>query len=228
MIRVLKSLFFLMAAVIVSSCAFFESEVVQKDPPKTEPTKKVMPPPAPKHELGSIWSEGSKWNELYSGYTGGRSVGDVIFVKPGEAFKGLIAPRGDRPGSPPIEYPGSANSHDSNLVVVSIKDVLSPGIYVISGDQQLKVRGHDEKISLSGKIRERDIGADDSAPSDAVFDMNLEVNGSDVDTENMKTSVSEKGPTKDPTGEPNAGNKPPNPQNEKDKGSETGSKVSGA
>jgi flagellar basal body L-ring protein FlgH len=182
---------FVIAVVSLSSCSIFGGEKTAEvvPPPKPE-DKKVEAPPAPKIKMepGSIWSETSRWNELFT-ESNSRNIGDVVFIKPSDQFKALLSGKPDRITQSASDYVNAA-ARESNQIVVRIKEILPQGVYIVEGDQTLKVRGRVQKISVAGKIRERDIATDDTAPSEAIFDMNLEVNGQDPDATTERTVAS--------------------------------------
>ena len=147
------------------------------------PKSAVVPPPAPTlapvlHEPGAIWSENSKWNDLYAGNSG-RGPGDLILVKPTDSFKLAIASRIGKGAATP-EGPSVLGKENSYLVV-AIKEVLPRNTYSITAHQMLKSGSKEHELMLQGKLREQDIGTDDSVSSDLIFDMALDVKGNEPD-----------------------------------------------
>lgn len=151
-----------------------KEDVVQNAPPKVE----VVTAPI-KREPGSLWSENSRWNEIYS-LPSTRSVGDVVFIKPTEAFKRVLVSRLQSPS------PGDAKKTTTDIVkaepqidlenvtfAATIKEVQRRGIYRVSSEQRFTLGQKEKKLLLEGNIRERDIGSDDMVGSDLFYSVNL-------------------------------------------------------
>jgi len=147
-------------------------EVTAEAPKVTLPPS---PPPRPR-ELGSIWSESSRWNVIYSP-PAGRNVGEIIFIRPSDSLKLSVASKGDKLPNPDPNLTTKENTH----IVAIIRDVLPRGVYAIDAKQALKVGLRDYDVSIEGKVREQDISNDDSTNSDSVFDLKLAVANTVVD-----------------------------------------------
>lgn len=216
----MKKNIFLIALGFAISCSTPPPVAPVVEAPKQE-TKKVEapPPPAPPaREIGSLWSEESRWNSFYSS-NATRSVGDVVFIKPSDNLRMLMAGKVEK-----VNSAGDTNvsaPHETPVFLVSIREVLPEGVYNVHGEQKIKVRGREQQVMIQGKIRERDISADDSASSEYLFDMNLEIHGQDAD--------SEKAPAKDVKPQKDSSAKEKNKESQQaDSDSDKQSKVSTA
>lgn len=168
-----------MAALNLSGCAGWfnakhEDEKVTSAPPAKVETRMVAREVPPvKRELGSIWNDNSSWNVLYSPPLQ-RMVGDVVILKPTDNFRFTVASRTSG-GASWDSVQG--NNRESSQIVAVIKEILPRQVYRVEAKQAVKVGVKDHEIELHAKIREQDIGNDDSGSTDSIFDMELAVKG---------------------------------------------------
>ncbi len=177
----------------LSGCAgwFHPREIAIAAPVKAVPLPPQEPPKA--QNIGSIWSEGSKWNDLYSGKES-REIGDLILLNPTDGFRIAVAERKHQSAVQVTSY-DRENSH----IVGRIKQVLSRGVYSVEGHQGLTVGGRYYEVRLSGKVREQDIAPDDTASTDSLFELSFLVDSdtSDPDAHLAKSEVSGKSKSND-------------------------------
>ncbi|MSP19360.1 MAG: hypothetical protein EXR74_07295 [Bdellovibrionales bacterium] len=152
---------------------------------------------AAKREPGSLWSEDSRWNSIYNA-SGGRLVGDTISIKVNEPFKDRISmamnqnrrpeatktatdPKADSKADPKAESrePASASQatakkEDTALVEATILEVLPNGSYRVGVNRAFKVGREQPYVVMEAIIKEKEIGSDDSASSDALMNLKLE------------------------------------------------------
>lgn len=154
-----------------------KEDVVKQEPPTVEGVASPI-----KREPGSLWSENSRWNEIYS-LPSTRSVGDVVFIKPTEAFKRVLVSK--------LQSPSAEDKNSEKAITdkrekaepqidlenvtfaATVKEVLPRGIYRVSSEQRFKVGQNEKKLVLEGNLRERDIGSDDMVGSDLFYSVNL-------------------------------------------------------
>ncbi len=156
---------------------------------------------AAKREPGSLWSEDSRWNSIYNA-SGGRLVGDTISIKVNEPFKDRISmamnqnrrpeatktatdskadSKADPKADPKAESrePASASQatakkEDTALVEATILEVLPNGAYRVGVNRAFKVGREQPYVVMEAIIKEKEIGSDDSASSDALMNLKLE------------------------------------------------------
>jgi len=152
---------------------------------------------AAKREPGSLWSEDSRWNSIYNA-SGGRLVGDTISIKVNEPFKDRISmamnqnrrpeatktatdSKADPKADPKTESrePASASQatakkEDTALVEATILEVLPNGAYRVGVNRAFKVGREQPYVVMEAIIKEKEIGSDDSASSDALMNLKLE------------------------------------------------------
>lgn len=158
----------------LSGCAsWFRSAAREVAALPAAPEKKeviVQAPPPASREPGSIWSDTSQWNVLYSPPLQ-RTVGDVVTLKPTDNFRLTVAHRaGNGPGWEQVQ-----SGRENSQILAVIKEVLPRQIYRIEAKQSVKVGTKDHDIELAGKIREQDISSDDTGTTDHVFELDLKV-----------------------------------------------------
>lgn len=164
------------------------------------PKKKAEPElPKPRtRELGSLWSDDSRWNDVYADAPS-RLVGDVVTVKLTEPMKARILQKAEAPmlaaqkekekkeadpkapatqaaAAPAPVAPGKVAQIDAPpLMRATIQEILPRGIYVISGMETVKVKDMEPTIKLTGRVRDRDLDAEDAVSSDAIQNLDLQV-----------------------------------------------------
>lgn len=142
-----------------------------KQPDPTTPGEKIAPEPEPTREPGSLWSERSSWNRIFS-YRTFRKAGDTVTIRPTETLRGKISERlfetleSDRQLS---------TSFDDKQMVATIRDVSADGLYKIVANQVVRVGQQYQEVNVEGKVREKDISPDDSVLSDFIHEMKLEL-----------------------------------------------------
>lgn len=170
----MKRIFIFSAIFLLSGCAsWFRSEVRQvasvlNTNKESTPAPIQMAPPV-QREPGSIWSEASQWNVIYSPPLQ-RMVGDVITLKPTDNFRMTVAQRSGV-GNNWEASQGRENSH----IIAVIREVLPRQVYRVEAKQSIKVGTRDHEIELLAKIREQDISNDDGGVTDSLFDIDLKV-----------------------------------------------------
>jgi flagellar basal body L-ring protein FlgH len=170
---------------VLSGCAWFhpfDNEAVN-EPVKPKPVAK--PEPKSDKQLGSLWSESSKWNEFYARRTD-RAAGDLVILYPSDGFRINVA---NRAGHAEVEV--TRADRENNHIIAKITEVLPQHVYAITAKQTLKVGNRVHPIEFTGNIREQDIGPDDSASTDLIFNSNLVV---ESDTPSQGTTIKPKGP----------------------------------
>jgi flagellar basal body L-ring protein FlgH len=152
------------------SCAnFFRPVDTQLAPPPAPVAETKVVPPAPKRELGSLWTEESRWNDFYS-HKKERAVGDIIILHPSDAFRLSVAQQAGHQG---VEI--SSADRQNAYVIAKVTSVLPQGVYALAAAQSLKIGVRNHDIKFEGKLRESDIAPDDSSSTDMVFESNLKV-----------------------------------------------------
>lgn len=107
-------------------------------------------------------------------------VGTVAGVIPiaGAAAGGLIGALGQR------KYEGNgATERNSALqarIVARVVEVYPNGDLRIQAQKMVKINKENEMMTLSGVVRTRDVGSDNSVPTTAIGDLSVELNGKGV------------------------------------------------
>jgi flagellar basal body L-ring protein FlgH len=176
--------FLLMAALAMGAlagCAALEEAPVVV--PK--PVVTVKKPAA--RELGSLWSEDSMWNHVYTA-AAARVVGDIVSIRLDEAFqkrllrlkpesgnRSTASETGSAPGASGAVDP-NAGATTSELVLRGTIDEVGPrGIYKISATDTLRMGNWEPYIVIKGRVRDRDINVADEVQVANVVDLGLEV-----------------------------------------------------
>lgn len=189
----------LFSIVVMPGCAWFGTKSTPAEEMNIAPKvahKYEVPKPA-KREPGSLWSEDSRWNNIYSS-ANARLVGDVINLKVNEPLKDRISmamnqnrrvenpkntgdakadAKNDSKGE--SREPASVNSatakkDDTSAVEATILEVLPNGAYRVGVNRAFKVGKEQPYVVMEGVIREREIASDDTASSDALMNLKLE------------------------------------------------------
>lgn len=169
----MRRIVIIFGALCLSGCAsWFRSEpreVASVPAPEKKETMSLVAPQVTR-EPGSIWSDTSQWNVLYSPPLQ-RTVGDVVTLRPTDNFRLTVAHRaGHGPGWEQVQ-----GGRENTQIIAVIKEVLPRQIYRLEAKQSVKVGTKDYDIELAGKIRELDISTGDSGTTDSVFDLDLKV-----------------------------------------------------
>jgi len=157
---------------------------------------KNEPPPKPKlrevhREPGSLWTEDSRWNDLYS-VVPSRITGDILKVKINEELKQKLARILDPQktigaskeslAQAALETKALGNADprtkepEAEFLDASITEILPRGVFAISARQVVRLGTVQTRVELSGNVREKDIAQDDSVQSDAILNMNVATN----------------------------------------------------
>jgi flagellar basal body L-ring protein FlgH len=162
----------------------------------------IPPPKPPKREPGSLWSEDSRWNDIYNP-TQGRYPGDVVIIKMNPGLKAKIlamtAPperekdkkedknkdkdekemkeakkdAGKEEAAPAANAQSSQN--DTKSIEATILEVLPRGIYKISANRGVHIGAKDPYVTLMANAREKDITGEETVSSDALFNVQMEI-----------------------------------------------------
>lgn len=183
----------------ISGCAMFGTKSAPPEEVTANPkvTHRYEVPKPPKREPGSLWSEDSRWNTVYSSGSS-RMVGDPINLKVNEPFKDRISMamnqnrrsepakgasdnKPDSKNDPKTESrePASTNQamakkDDTANVEATILEVLPNGAYRVGVNRAFKIGREQPYVVLEGVIKEREISSDDSASTDALMNLKLE------------------------------------------------------
>lgn len=163
--------------------------------------------PAPR-EIGSLWSEDSTWNHVYT-LAAARVSGDIVTVKLDDAFKKRLVASVEEgrdwerkmaklaeqsaersPASTPAPGQGGDNTPGSSLALRgSIEEVGTRGVYRIQIADTLHLNQWDPYVVIKGRVRDRDIDANDEIKVADIVDMEFEVL-SGAPTEKESSNVS--------------------------------------
>jgi flagellar basal body L-ring protein FlgH len=184
----------LLAAGALAGCSTFESVTEIKSPP---PTPTPAPAPVRKvatHELGSLWSEDSLWNHMYTS-AAARVTGDMITIKVDDALRKrinafkLVDPKEIAKAKEAAEKaasegkgnraPAAVAPKEENLGPLvlkgNIEEVGQRGVYRIQVVDSLRLGDWEPYITLKGRVRDRDISITDEIEVASIADMTLEV-----------------------------------------------------
>ena len=87
----MKWVVFILMILITFGCSWFSKnreDAVELPPPRI--LQSVQAKKMAKHEVGSLWSEDSKWNDVYSPTTT-RQPGDIITIRVTDSLKSRVA-----------------------------------------------------------------------------------------------------------------------------------------
>lgn len=170
--------------------------------PKT-PKRIEAPIPSPVvREPGSLWSDRSEWNDVYSAPPT-RAVGDILMVKLTPRFKNQALRRLE------LEYPPSINEKksaktikkkavaeaaakpadkkgkkdepvepavpESESIYATIMEVLPRKVYRVAASETLRIGDRNPVVTFEGEVRDRDVGQDDAVSADNVMHLGLEI-----------------------------------------------------
>ncbi len=180
-------------------CAWFGTKSTPQEEASTNPKvahRYEMAKPS-KREPGSLWSEDSRWNTIYSS-SNSRMVGDMLTLKINEPFKDRVSmamnqnrrvdpvkPAGDvkadakndnksESREPANVNQGAVKKDDTAQVEATILEVLPNGSYRVGVNRAFKIGREQPYVVLEGVIREKEIASDDSASTDALMNLKLE------------------------------------------------------
>ena len=138
-------------------------------------------------ELGSLWSEDSNWNHVYTA-SASRVTGDIITIRLDDSFKRRVVRMHD--GQEEAQrQPASGKSDDAaklaaiderisgqDLAIRGVIEEVGPrGIYRISAADTLRLGQWEPYIMMKGRVRDKDISINDEIRVADVVDMNYEL-----------------------------------------------------
>lgn len=191
----MKRLIILAMFLFIPGCAWFGKKNAIDEELNTAPKvahKYDVPKPA-QREPGSLWSEDSRWNTIYT--TGNsRMVGDVVMLKVNEPFKDRISMAMNQNRKPEANKTTNETKNDSKSesrepaslnqamakkddtaeVEATILEVLPNGVYRVGVNRAFKIGREQPYVVLEGVVREKEIGSDDSVSTDALKNLKLE------------------------------------------------------
>ena len=114
-----------------------------------------------------------------SGTLGGLVGGIGALPVPGAAVVGAVA---GGLGSRKYEGNGSTDRQSDirARIVARVTEVLPNGDMRVTALKRVKINKEDERLALSGLVRSRDVGADNSVPTTSVGELQVELNGKGV------------------------------------------------
>lgn len=176
------------ASLTLGGCALvqeFETPVALKPPP----IEKRTAAPASR-ALGSLWSEDSPWNDIYS-VSVARVVGDLVIVQLDESMKQSLKsrvealyrddtrpepePELDANGKPIAKKPAPAKDATVAVLRATIREVHPRGVYTIVAADRVRVGENEPYVYLEGQVRDRDIAADETVSSAAIQGIKFDV-----------------------------------------------------
>ena len=185
--------------VVLTGCSILGTKSSAPEEVNTNPkvTHRYDVPKPAKREPGSLWSEDSRWNTVYSS-SSSRMIGDNITLKVNEPFKDRIAMAmnvNKKPEPSKVNNdsksdskneskessrePASANAatakkDDTATVEATILEVLPNGSYRVGVNRAFKIGREQPYVVMEGVLREREISSDDSASTDSLMNLKLE------------------------------------------------------
>lgn len=201
-----KYLCFSVLVVCLFGCSWFS-------PSKDE--VEILPPPKVTHipqqkprriqrEIGSLWSDESSWNQMYSP-TQTRAPGDIVTVKLNKNFMARLEQAVRRPEVNPekeVDNKDKKKEKESikpeaesvavgekekkpamklpETVEVTILESLPRGVYRVAANHGFKPAIDAPYVYIQGMLREREIASDDTASSDALLDLKFESLNRDI------------------------------------------------
>ncbi len=192
----------LLAAGAFAGCSTIQ-EMTAPEPPKIT---KVAPRKPATRELGSLWSEDSMWNHVYTS-SAARVVGDIITVRLDEAFKGRLArlkeggeteavakeagkgaERALASTSDALSSMGDKVNLNDLVLRGSIEELGQRGVYRITAQDTLRMGGWEPYIVLKGRVRDRDIDGNDEIRIADIVDLSFELLNNPPDMGGRKDS----------------------------------------
>ncbi len=158
----------LMAAMAMAGCSALE-ETVQTAAPQPPAPKKVV-----QRELGSLWSEDSMWNHVYTAASA-RVVGDIISIRLDDAFQNRVAKLKPESRNEDAQSAAAPKSTGDIVLRGTIEEVGARGVYRISASDTLRMGNWEPYLVLKGRVRDRDISAVDEVNVASVVDLGFEL-----------------------------------------------------
>lgn len=196
-VLLLASAFLAAAAMGLAGCG-----VLPVREPRETPTPIPQPVPPPPAPPGTIYQAGNSVSFFQDPKA--HRVGDILTILLQESTQGQAASStgtGKKDsigiGTPTIlghslaklgasadtdnSFAGTGTSQQSNTLTgeisVRVIQVLSNGVLQIAGTKHLQINQSDEVLTLTGYVREQDIGPDNTVPSDAIALSNIQYTG---------------------------------------------------
>jgi flagellar basal body L-ring protein FlgH len=220
--KTIKTFWILLLLWLPVSCALLGPE----DESTSKPAATVSKSPAKrvrKQEFGSLWSEDSTWNEVYSA-SAGRAPGDIVIVQLDENLKATIlqrydqiVPPPDEPDTKPIDpsadpaeaakaKAAAAAAAEKNsdktkgaqtpkVVRAIIQEIRPRGMYEIAGVETVRFGNRTPKVSIEGTVRDRDIDGTDAISSENVLNLKVDVGATPDPTKPSDSADSNPPPT---------------------------------
>ena len=131
---------------------------------------------------GSLWSEGSYVNGIYSAVSI-HEPGDVIFVRPSQRLKNRIALLSGEMPMKVVKVDKKAKDKKTkkkkkiqsapNIIAATVRRKHGRGVLTIQGNRTVFVDGKQKKLRIRGKVREKDLDEKDFVSSDVIFELNV-------------------------------------------------------
>jgi hypothetical protein len=178
------------SVLLLASCSSPERPVAEAPKPvELLPAPKVDP-----REPGSLWSDSSRWNEIFTP-AATRSVGESLSLKLGRILKEQIIAqeptelKEQREQKKEAHIPQRNLSSGVGLIIPAdsvkleavVEDILPHQILRVSFNKAVKIEGQEPLVSLEGMVRERDIAEDNSVSTDALFNVKVAATYPDKD-----------------------------------------------
>lgn len=154
-----------------------ETIVVNEAPPR--PSLKMV-----RREPGSLWSEDSRWNDIYS-VGPSRVLGDTVRIKLStdikERISRLVDPQkglgaekaAEGTAKMVVQEVLSPVREESNFMEAAVTEVLPRGFFAVRALQTIRVGTQETRVELFGNVREKDIDQADTVTSENVINLNL-------------------------------------------------------
>lgn len=143
---------------LMVGCASQEPRVIEK--------KVMVERPVLQREPGSLWSDSSTWNSLFTDFIP-RKTGDLLRVKYTDSFRELMMKRLKR-DLPKAKLDAAMDEAD---LAVQISEVFSSGIYNVLAERMVRFEDNRVRLKVTATIREKDIKANDSVSWDELYNL---------------------------------------------------------
>lgn len=206
----MKRIILLTLSLLLTGCSLFtgsKPETTVVPPPKVTHNT-IVKPKKIERDLGSLWSDDSYWNQMYSP-TQSRVAGDIVTIKIDKKFMSRLELALKRPepeedekkdkkkddkdakaaldaaqAAAPGRQPASVAPSLPSTLEVTIVEALPRGMYKVAANHGFKPALDSPYVYIEGVLREREIAADDTVSSDALLDLKFESINHDMRTEN--------------------------------------------
>lgn len=156
-----KSLLEMLVGILaLFGCASFEPKpIIEK--------KMALEKKAINREPGSIWTEASHWNQVFTDIVP-RKSGDLLRIKYTDTFRDLMMRRLKKD----LAKGKLESAMDETDLAVQISDVFVNGTYNVSGDRTIRFSGDQVRLKVNATIREKDLKANDTVTWDELYNLN--------------------------------------------------------